>query len=659
MKITRTFLLLAAIVVPVFAVDYAVDPTFNTPFTRFDNVQDVHLLGDGRLLVVGAYCTQSGQCTPFVVRLNSNGSLDPTFSVAITAVTQGGGSVGAIKPLASGKFLLTGDFNVGAQRTHFARINADGALDPTLPPTIVTSGYGFRPIEPLPDSKMLVCADRTINGELYRTAHRLNSDGTPDPTFRVTFMTAGFCQDIQPLQNGKIMVAVRTWDWEPQVKPLHRLNADGTRDSTFDGDLPLNSYVRGLTVLPNGKLLFNSAQQGVNYSPGKRLTANGTLDLEIPLCSGSAFLPLGDGSMFVSGCRRWQYYYGTEIQWAKVYPDGSVDQTIDNIEFDNRSIYGFRNAGNDKYYVFGGFGGVNRDYNRFKLVRLAPNLTPKRAKFDFDGDGRSDIAVYRPSNGVWYLYQSTAGIAYRYWGFSTDKVAAAHFDNDGKTDVAVFRDGTWHGWSSLIDNWRYLQIGAAGDQPMPGDFEDMGPSIEDQAVRGIRSGAPRWFLREGMYVANPTSTAYEYSLPGEQTADKPVVGDFSGDSRDELGYFQNGYWYSADYRGYAPPQTFQWGVAGDIPVPGDYDGDRQDDYAIYRPSTGTWWINQSTAGIVAIKFGISTDIPVPADYDGDGKVDLAIYRDGQWWQFLSGSQNYAVVNWGTSTDKPIPAQAQQ
>ena len=59
---------------------------------------------------------------------------------------------------------------------------------------------------------------------------------------------------------------------------------------------------------------------------------------------------------------------------------------------------------------------------------------------DFDGDGKVDIAVFRPSEGKWYIRNSTtAGLVSYQWGQSGDAPVAGDYDGDGKADVAVFR----------------------------------------------------------------------------------------------------------------------------------------------------------------------------------------------------------------------------
>jgi hypothetical protein len=322
-------------------------------------------------------------------------------------------------------------------------------------------------------------------------------------------------------------------------------------------------------------------------------------------------------------------------------------------------LKGFREDGTGGLYLYGGISQVS-GFQRRGFVHVIPDTRPPKARFDFDGDGKSDLAVYRPSDGIWYLNQSSAGFGYRQWGFSTDRIAAADADRDGKTDVAVFRDGAWHALTNNGVHY-YMCLGAPGDQPLVGLNNELGvgTSQEFLVARGLRSGQVRWFINGGYTNCWMNNQQPQPEIvTGEVPSDKAVVGDFNGDSLDEIGYFRDGYWYGEDAGGVAAPTSIQWGIAGDIPVPGDYDGDRQTDYAIFRPSTGDWWINRSTDGIFVIHFGTNGDIPVPADYDGDGKLDVAIYRNGQWWQFRMGTGTVAVGNWGLASDIPIPAQHQ-
>jgi hypothetical protein len=250
--------------------------------------------------------------------------------------------------------------------------------------------------------------------------------------------------------------------------------------------------------------------------------------------------------------------------------------------------------------------------------------------------------------------RSTAGPAFVHWGLAGDKLSAIDFDRDGKTDYSVFRNGDWYGYSSVTGTTKSATMGQAGDKPLVGKYYDY--SIEDSREkwtgRGIRNGSPVWFIYSGPLLG-PGMT-----LNGELAADKPVMGDFDGDSWEDIGYFRDGLWYSWSPSDRGPGQSFQLGKFGDIPVPADYDGDRQTDYAVFRPSKGTWSINYSTGGIVSFRFGQIGDIPVPADYDGDGKTDIAIYREGIWWQYLSATGTLVIVNWGLPGDIPIPAQSQ-
>jgi hypothetical protein len=89
-------------------------------------------------------------------------------------------------------------------------------------------------------------------------------------------------------------------------------------------------------------------------------------------------------------------------------------------------------------------------------------------------------------------------------------------------------------------------------------------------------------------------------------------------------------------------------------VEADYDGDNKDDIAVFRPSDGNWYILRSSDGSVeVVNWGNSTDVPVPGDYDGDGKTDEAIFRNGTWFILQSGGPPL-IASWGVAGDIPIP-----
>ena len=87
---------------------------------------------------------------------------------------------------------------------------------------------------------------------------------------------------------------------------------------------------------------------------------------------------------------------------------------------------------------------------------------------DYDGDLRTDYAVFRPAEGNWYIYNSQTGFYAFHWGLAGDIPVPGDYDGDGKTDIAVFRpsEGNWYIMKSQ-DGFYAYHWGATGDVPIP------------------------------------------------------------------------------------------------------------------------------------------------------------------------------------------------
>ncbi len=92
------------------------------------------------------------------------------------------------------------------------------------------------------------------------------------------------------------------------------------------------------------------------------------------------------------------------------------------------------------------------------------------AQGDFDGDGRSDQAVYRGQTGYWYILRSSNnGFQAVQFGVTGDLPVVGDYDGDGRDDIAVFRpsSGNWYILRSSNNGFQSAQFGENGDLPIP------------------------------------------------------------------------------------------------------------------------------------------------------------------------------------------------
>ena len=249
--------------------------------------------------------------------------------------------------------------------------------------------------------------------------------------------------------------------------------------------------------------------------------------------------------------------------------------------------------------------------------RFRQNLVPGSG--DYDGDGRTDVAVFRDRTGLW----AVRGLTRVYFGARYDIPVPGDYDGDGTAEPAIFRgdSGLW----AARGVTRFYH-GAAGDLPIPADFDGDGT-----CGAGIFRGAEGlWALRGltrfsfGVYGDTPFPPGYKGSpAPAEAVIFRAAAGLWAVRGVTQVSY----------------------GAGGDWPVPGDYAGEDSAP-AVFRESSGLWAVSNGTRSY----FGDRGDAPVPGDFNGAGRDEIAIFRDRRSLWAVRGATRFYFRRWG---DLPV------
>jgi uncharacterized delta-60 repeat protein len=321
-------------------------------------IQTVLRQPDGKILIGGYFTTGTTSYPNYITRLNSDGSLDPTF----TPGTGTNGPVLAIALQSDGKILIGGEFTAvnGTTRENIARLNTDGSLDSTFK---AGTDNDVRALAVYPNGKVLAGGIfTTVNTWVHNGIVRLNTDGSRDLSFSasITDTTSVYTMALQP--DGKILIGGNfTKVNEVTQNHIARLYQDGILDKTFDPGAGANLLVRTLKIIPySGQIMVGGSFtkfDGVARKYVARLDADGTLDTDFDTSTGpnswvQALLIQSDNKVLIGGDFT-QVGTVSQSYLARLNPDGSLDTSFTPAAAIDNDVYGLASQPDRKVLVTG------------------------------------------------------------------------------------------------------------------------------------------------------------------------------------------------------------------------------------------------------------------------------------------------------------------
>ncbi len=663
----------------------SVDTTF-PQFMTNGEVSDIAMQNNGSFIVVGSFDVAGGFTRNRIARFNQNPNVTLDFGFAPNV----NNTIFSTAVQTDGKILIGGLFTTvnGTARSFLARLNADGTLDTSFAPSVNQGVYKIR-IQA--DGKILIGGFfGNVGGQTRTGIARLNTDGSLDTSFNVTLGGLAEVQEIVLRRDDKIYIGGSFSSVNGSTTNTHiaRIWSNGATDTSFGGRA--DSTVNAIAVQASGSIIVGGRFLNLNTTAKSYLGQfyeNGAVNADFTMNANDTITAVSlqtDGKILVGGnfttiggqtrskfARIANQFFATETftrltAHQFLWETGGTAPEIQRVTIEKSSDgvnYTFvANATRTNSWYFNGLDlagnfirlrGFYPDHSSYEsfyesVIYLARKTA---APFDFDGDGKTDLSIFRPAGGEWWYYRSFDGQNRAFqFGVSTDRLTPADFTGDGKTDIAFWRPstGSWYVLRSEDFSYYEAPFGASGDVPAPADYD--GDLKTDIAI--FRPSNATWYI-------NLSSGGIRIEQFGV-SLDVPTPADYDGDGKADLSVFRPttsaDWWLKRSSDQITVGRNF--GVGTDKPVAGDYTGDGSADLALWRPSTGEWFVvrSENPVSFYAVPFGISTDIPVPGDYDGDGRFDTSIFRPSSaTWYSQRTSGTTLIQQFGLSSDKPVPS----
>lgn len=353
--------------------DGSLDSTFSIGTVPSSSINSIAIQQDGKIIIGGSFTSYSDTTSSYLVRLNTDGSLDTAFTLTGTSLND---LVKSVTLQSDGKILVGGDFTSynGTAAKYIIRINTDGSLDNTF----VQTGSGLQNYVTLmtlqSDGKILVGGYfSAYNNVTEHRLARLNSDGSLDTTFSLTgsgFSDSILFNSIVVQNTGKILVGgtFTSYNGVPATY-LSQLDSDGTLDTTFPKGLTgLDARVNVLNILNDEKIIVGGEFTTYNGIPAKyvaKLKTDGTLDTSFTqtgtgLNGKVNIVALQSDEKVLVGGEFTEYNGTAEPYLVRLNSDGSLDTTfIQTGSGLNGKVYSLAVQGDGKVLVGGEFSSYN------------------------------------------------------------------------------------------------------------------------------------------------------------------------------------------------------------------------------------------------------------------------------------------------------------
>lgn len=321
--------------------DGTIDNTFNLGFGFNDEVYSIVCQSDGKILVAGKFTSFSANTQNRIVRLNQDGSIDPSFNIGSGFNDQ----VNCLLIQPDGKIIAGGSFTTynGTTANRIVRLNSNGTIDNTF-----LTGSGFtgivRSIVLQTDGRIIAGGSFAMyNGNNCSRIARLNSNGSFDFSFMIG---SGFTQGSWQVNalilqsNGAIIVggSFTTYNSLP-ANNIARLNTNGALDNSYNNSTGYTSVVNALTVQPDGKVIVNFSNgtwyNGISLNTATcRLNQNGTLDNSFTLLYNQFYVSGGNNSISIQSDGKiiigWELGsgYGSLYSLVRINTNGSLDPSF-------------------------------------------------------------------------------------------------------------------------------------------------------------------------------------------------------------------------------------------------------------------------------------------------------------------------------------------